>query len=413
MRGASKYFVLALVCVLLLVSESFAFTYIPMTDEALIQDSQSVVHGVIEGFRSGDAGNNSTVYTLRLQLHESTRIEFRVPGAHPSFLHGFRVFGAPHFEVNEEVVLVLGPPDRNGVFGVTQFALGAFRVVDSLHGKAIVRDISQGHALTRTKVRDGPRLLDGFLRFAESVKEGSQVLDPRAYFIPEADLIQSEMQRFSTFENAAGDPLRWRFDQGVVANFNRNGGSEYEDALSDALSAHAGAPNVQVSSFFDGVTAFAGGTCDLANRGVNAVLFGDPEGEIEGSFSCSSGGTLGFGGPCFGGSHQYRERTYGTIVAGRVVIQNGAECFMDGNQQNNARELLAHELGHALGLGHSCGDSETPSCASNPDLDDALMRASAHGDGRGARLAADDKAALFFLYGLDNLDEIFQDRFEP
>src|SRR6056297_842836 len=155
MRAIPKNLALILVFFILVSAKSFAFTYIPMTDEALIEDGQSVVHGVIQGFKSGDAGNNSTIYMLQLQSGDSKQLEVRLPGAHPSFSHGFRVFGGPHFTVGEEVVLVLGSPDRNGVFGVTQFALGAFRVVESLHGKAIVRDISQGHALTRTEVRDG------------------------------------------------------------------------------------------------------------------------------------------------------------------------------------------------------------------------------------------------------------------
>ncbi len=398
--------VLALVAIGFLASAVGAFTYIPMADEDLIASGQSVVHGVVTEFRSGDPGNNSTVYSLRLESQEPKIIEVRLPGAHPDFSHGFRVFGAPHFKRGEEVVLILGSPDLNGVFGVTQFALGVFRVVDSVHGKAIVRDISQGHALAQKRVRDQPRLLEGFLRFAESVKEGSRVLDPEGYFIPEADLIQAESQKFTFFENGNGDPLRWRFDQNVIASFSRNGGAQYEDALIDALMALSLAPNTQVSTDFGGETGFSGGTCEQSNRGVNAVLFGDPEGEIDGSFSCSNGGTLGIGGPCFGGSHEYRGATYGTILAGRVVIQDGAECFMDGNQQNNARELLAHELGHALGLGHSCGDSESGPCHNDPvGDDDALMRASAHGDGRGARLGVDDQNALVFLYGVAAVDD--------
>ena len=81
-----------------------------------------------------------------------------------------------------------------------------------------------------------------------------------------------------------------------------------------------------------------------------------------------------------------------------MVTQDGAGCFFAGNNGKNGELVFAHEIGHALGLGHSCGDSGTPSCA-DPVLNDALMRAYAHNDGRGARLGADDRAALAVLYG--------------
>ena len=81
-----------------------------------------------------------------------------------------------------------------------------------------------------------------------------------------------------------------------------------------------------------------------------------------------------------------------------MVTQDGAGCFFAGNNGKNGELVFAHEIGHALGLGHSCGDSGTPSCA-DPVLNDALMRAFAHNDGRGARLGADDRAALAVLYG--------------
>jgi hypothetical protein len=60
--------------------------------------------------------------------------------------------------------------------------------------------------------------------------------------------------------------------------------------------------------------------------------------------------------------------------------------------------LFTHELGHSLGLNHSCGDSTSPPCADDAALDDAVMRSYIHDDGRGAQLGSDDRTALRLLY---------------
>ena len=94
------------------------------------------------------------------------------------------------------------------------------------------------------------------------------------------------------------------------------------------------------------------------------------------------------------------------VVEGDVVTQNNAGCFFAGHGGKDGEETFGHELGHGLGIGHSCGDANSPPCT-DPVLSAALMRAFVHGDGRGAQLGADDRAAALFLYGF-----IFADGFE-
>jgi hypothetical protein len=55
-------------------------------------------------------------------------------------------------------------------------------------------------------------------------------------------------------------------------------------------------------------------------------------------------------------------------------------------------------MGHVLGLGHSCGDAFSPDCVPGSKADDALMRAFAHGGGRGGTPRADDRNGLRFVY---------------
>jgi hypothetical protein len=64
-----------------------------------------------------------------------------------------------------------------------------------------------------------------------------------------------------------------------------------------------------------------------------------------------------------------------------IVINSDTDCFF--SDPGNYGEVVGHEMGHVIGLGHSCGDLFTPDCSTSPLADAALMNAFAHGDGRG------------------------------
>ncbi len=58
---------------------------------------------------------------------------------------------------------------------------------------------------------------------------------------------------------------------------------------------------------------------------------------------------------------------------------------------------MTHELGHALGFDHPCGDDESGACRSQAERE-AIMRGRRPFDARGARLSSDDRAILRRLY---------------
>src|SRR5262249_30262522 len=84
------------------------------------------------------------------------------------------------------------------------------------------------------------------------------------------------------------------------------------------------------------------------------------------------------------------------IFEGDIVTNDGVGCWF--NTAARAEQIFTHELGHTLGLGHSCGDASSGDCVPGSLQDDAGMRAQAHAAERGARLNDDDRAGILSLY---------------
>jgi hypothetical protein len=84
---------------------------------------------------------------------------------------------------------------------------------------------------------------------------------------------------------------------------------------------------------------------------------------------------------------------YSRITEGDVVINNGFEgCYFWSDL--NLAEMVAHEVGHTLGLGHSSENRNE----SDPVLKDALMYYRSHFDGRGATIMEDDRNGICAAY---------------
>ncbi len=95
-------------------------------------------------------------------------------------------------------------------------------------------------------------------------------------------------------------------------------------------------------------------------------------------------------------------------VSGFVNFNANTACFYRGDSpfnrdtaRNKFAEVAIHEVMHALGLRHACGDADSPKCSSSAVLDDATMRAVTHADGRGAQLREDDLSGFWQLYDPD------------
>ncbi len=149
---------------------------------------------------------------------------------------------------------------------------------------------------------------------------------------------------------------RWlKFDQGQTVSMNADatgdssisggGFTQVQGALNDWM----GIPSTNLKLAYGGAMSYAM-TCtsnqDSPAYGVNIVMFNDPCSDIADLSNCA--GTLGFGGPWYGGTHTFDGTTWYTILSWYVVLNNGVGCLGATNYQR----MVAHELGHGLGFGH-------------------------------------------------------------
>jgi hypothetical protein len=302
-------------------------------------------------------------------------------------------------------------PRADGTYGILHMMLGVFYEVQAGGRRLAVRDLSEARAVSSESdllsqgpvvSLDPPRRWDAFTRWLS--ESGPQAVSRKGYMDVESAIAFYE-QRVSRsplllepctglglrwFDVDRHRPIAWQLDPSSAEH-----GLNPPD-LSAALEAWEMATGGRLQLSLAG--AMTPGSGLSTNDGLNAVLPEDPGEWIVGSYYCQAGGVLTVSGLWFDSGRDQECRlskvgrkgsvggeVYLRISSADIVTNDGAACYFAGDR-SRVMEVLAHELGHTLGLTHA---SEA----------DALMFGPVHDDDRGAAFGEWDQRAIDQLYG--------------
>lgn len=361
-----------------------ATTYVLPPDGALVDQAPLIAQVSIAAVEpSPIPGPPSTDYFVQIErvlkgYVTGGTLVVRVPGGIGPDGVGLRIWGAPQFREAERALLFLAPRG-DGTYGLLHLMLGAFYELESGGRRVAVRALAEAVEVTglgggRLEGIEPARDFAAFVEWIRGRAEGEN--RPVDYLLPHpARVARPLMERAglledrctaATFRWPGGDAragrVQWQVDR---RGFDGAGSGRRSFERARKLWAEElETPRLGRSVLGRSRAGFS--TFD----DLNTLLFNDPNDVVSGEFRCASGGLVSLSGVWFdngrgqscervGAGRKLRAggRAHLEILGGDIVTNDGTACLFRRDAPTTT-EVLAHELGHTLGLSHALSDDE-------------------------------------------------------
>jgi hypothetical protein len=396
---------LPLFALFLLYIPAQATSVVMVSDTDLVATSRFIVKGEVRSVTSAWNDAHTMIWTyveirsnslLKGDLAAQTVVLKQAGGF--DGISGIHVFGQPNFFPGQEVLLFLNTaPD--GTLHVAHTFMGMYSIVeDGLTGAKMVARSYDTKGIEFLSRNDSAPVTDrtSYTDFLRKIEETLTVeaariaqIDSERAHLPvliepvEYRTLKREPRGILPNFSFMGGGVRWmEADSGQAISFNVNPASS---PIAGGAAAELGRAMAAWGGSGAGIRLLAGGqtgSCGITADNVNTISFGDCLGQLDTPVGCS--GVVGLTSVRWINSPStINGRSFNPLFESDIVFNDGMDCFL-GNSANLA-EVACHELGHAIGLGHS-------------DDVGAMMFASAHGRGRDATLGTDDRAGAQAIY---------------